>query len=624
MPDEITTGLGEFLDYYWGEQQGFVYVATLEKGARESFRQYMLPWPVKRAGVVQHILRENAAGRDVYFSPAIYKPGPDGSKPRPTKENVLGTRVLWADFDGTAPENWEEAAKEKGVPQPTQIVQSSVKGHEHAYWALDKFETDIEAIEDRNRSIAYSLGADTSGWDADQLLRPAFTTNYGWKNGGERKPWSNGDSVPVTVVSAIASSVSLSQFSTLGTPEREVLNRLAIGDLPTRDELLALAPWNTELLRRFNMSKEEASASSPEKRSGAIMGLGYLAAESGFSDEQMYAMLDDVDVRWDKYTNRSKAGRDKLLRDIIARARAKVGYVNNEELTFAGLLGSAPVADTSQVVFGFESFLNTELNIEWIIQGLVAKNSHGIITGQPGVGKTQFGIQLAIALALGEKFLIWDYVKASPLKVLFLSLEMGHAPLKEFMAKMAGKYPDDLRTLERNFKVAPLGTGVPLDKPQGQAFVNNLMNEFKPDILFVDSVQRMTSSVLTDELAVKFFNDYLQTLRIQHDCATYLIHHNRKKGNSGESAGELSDMYGNQFLSADTDFVVNLRKADGLIAVDAYKNRLDAEWEPFLVERDQYLQFNLVGGDDDFSGLIASGNGGGGKPDGEGWADLSV
>ena len=33
-------------------------------------------------------------------------------------------------------------------------------------------------LEDRNRAIAYVMHADTSGWDADQILRPIRTTNH--------------------------------------------------------------------------------------------------------------------------------------------------------------------------------------------------------------------------------------------------------------------------------------------------------------------------------------------------------------------------------------------------------------------------------------------------------------
>jgi hypothetical protein len=41
-------------------------------------------------------------------------------------------------------------------------------------------ETDLEAIETKNRSLAYLLDADTSGWDSTQLLRPPGSVNHGY------------------------------------------------------------------------------------------------------------------------------------------------------------------------------------------------------------------------------------------------------------------------------------------------------------------------------------------------------------------------------------------------------------------------------------------------------------
>jgi hypothetical protein len=104
---------------------------------------------------------------NVFYSPALYKAS------RPVKENVLGSWFLWVDFDGNAPVSWEDLDSSVSVPEPSLVIQSSLPGHE-----LDEFLTDIDLLEDRNRALAYILHADTSGWDADQILRPIHTTNH--------------------------------------------------------------------------------------------------------------------------------------------------------------------------------------------------------------------------------------------------------------------------------------------------------------------------------------------------------------------------------------------------------------------------------------------------------------
>lgn len=596
MPDELSKGLGDFFDSTWRNTNSYVYVATLEQGS--NFKQYMLKWPEQRSAVVRHVLAQSAAGRDVYFSPALYK-----EKSRPTKENVLGTWVQWADFDHqTAPENWAVAAKEKNLPEPSLIVQSSVKGNQHVYWQLSEFETAVEGIEDRNRAIAYRLGADTSGWDADQLLRPPFTANYGFKGSdGSRKPWYQGSPETVQVVSEFGGgrNVSAAEFDGLNSAEKEYYHKIQLGDLPTLDTVLALGRWSQEFYSAFKMTKEEASASSPDKRSGAIMRLGYFAAEHGFTDEQIYVILDDADKRWDKYTKRSKAGREKLLLDIIARARAKTGYLTAEDLTFAGLLAESNIVEKPQLVYAFQEFLDTEIHIDWLVNDFLSKGGMGVITGQPGVGKTQFGIQLGISLALGaDKFLIWDS-NGTPRKVLFLSLEMSHAPLKHFMDKIAQQY-SDRRVLSRNFHVAPLGQAVPLDTAAGQAFLSNLMAEYRPDVLFIDSLQKVSSKELTDELAAKALIEYLKReVRDKYGTALYMVHHNRKKSaEASKHAGELSEMYGSQFIAAELDMVANVRRLGEthVLSIDCWKNRLARMWEPFDVQRNDNLQFDLYTG----------------------------
>lgn len=168
MSDIATDELGEFFDYIWGDTEGFVYlpVQPAPYGPKD-WKGVMFQWPKQRAGVIRHVLANAATDSNVFYSPAIFKSA------SPKKDAVLGSWVLWADFDGNAP-SWDDETR---TPRPTLIVQSSLPGHEHCYWRLDEFLTDIAMLEDRNRSIAYTLGADTSGWDADQILRPIHTIN---------------------------------------------------------------------------------------------------------------------------------------------------------------------------------------------------------------------------------------------------------------------------------------------------------------------------------------------------------------------------------------------------------------------------------------------------------------
>lgn len=178
--DSSTEELGAWFDYIWGldlvaDKESFVYLPIKEDDGSERGRwqAFMFAWPRQRSAVIKHVLKWNATpSLDVYYCPALFKFA------NPARENVRGSWVLWVDFDGNAPESWPtELTKESPVPRPTAIIQSSVPGHEHCYWKLSEFLADPTVLEERNRSLAYAMHADTSGWDADQILRPPHTTN---------------------------------------------------------------------------------------------------------------------------------------------------------------------------------------------------------------------------------------------------------------------------------------------------------------------------------------------------------------------------------------------------------------------------------------------------------------
>jgi len=161
--DDVTDELEEFFDWMWETEHGFVYLPTELNG---QWRKRMYSWPKQKRGVLRGVLESEALGANCFFSPAVF------SAASPVKEDVKGTNVFWVDFDGNAPEIVPE-----GVPEPHLKVQSSLPGHEHWYWKMNSFIDSIKVIDEHNRALAYHLGADTSGWDADQLLRPIHTTN---------------------------------------------------------------------------------------------------------------------------------------------------------------------------------------------------------------------------------------------------------------------------------------------------------------------------------------------------------------------------------------------------------------------------------------------------------------
>src|SRR3990167_4378423 len=90
-----------------------------------------------------------------------------------TKEDVLGSRVLWVDIDRLKPP--------LAVLPPTFEVFSG--NGWHYYWLLEDWSYDIEQIESANKILRDSVDGDDC-WNVNRLLRIPSTTNY--KNGSPK------------------------------------------------------------------------------------------------------------------------------------------------------------------------------------------------------------------------------------------------------------------------------------------------------------------------------------------------------------------------------------------------------------------------------------------------------
>lgn len=381
---------------------------------------------------------------------------------------------------------------------------------------------------------------------------------------------------------------SLEDFAHIPSARRIVKSDLLLGEMPPLDEVRTLAKWTPELLEKFNRKPEDFNGPPKRDRSAAMSELAYMGAELGWSDGQIATVLYDADDRWGKYKNRHD--RDRRIVDFINRARQKHGYNALENVDLTKMIQSANqtavIMGESKLVYGYQEFVDADFHIDWILDGLLAQGGFGLITGYPGTGKTQLSIAAAAHLALGEKkFLKWDN-KAGSKKVLFLSLEMSAAPLNHFMGTI-GKAYEDKNSLNRNFLVAPFGMPIHLDAQEGQVFFDQIMNEHMPDVIVIDSLQKISSKELTDEQAVKNLIHYLSMVRNKYQCAMIMIHHNRKKPNDGQKKGvELSDIYGSTYITTDVDFALSLKVIEGnLLQVDTLKNRLGPTYDPFQITR---------------------------------------
>lgn len=551
----------KFFDTIWGSNEGFVYTPTKDPQTNE-WRKIFWEWPKHRDVIPKQLIAATARGLEVYCAPALFK------EAKAVKEAVKGSSVLWCDFDGNAPDTWPEDSK---VPEPTLRIQSSLDKHQHAYWRLDEFCPDVSDIEDRNRSIAYTIKADVSGWDCNQILRPPGTTN--WKR-----------NLAVTTRNISDNLFNLNAFAAIPRAIQLVDDNIDLDDLPNIEKVVAKYKWDDAHYELYKSHVEDGH------RHYALMRLGYFCAEAGMTDSEMYCILENADSRWKKFVGR--ADRHRRLLDIVNRARLK-HPVGMEELSFRGLLGNKDevVLDQGKMIYGFKEFIDSELNIEWAIEGLLEKGGFGMCAGAPGVGKTQLSIQLGIAAALGIPFLGWNIPK--PQKVLFLSLEMSYISLKFILSTIIKQYTEEqIQRLNENFIIVPLGQPIYLEKPEGLKFIETLFSEINPDGVIVDSMSRLNSK-LSDDTTVIQLNGQYRKLRSKYGPWLWFIHHNRKSNENNKKPTSLDDIYGSVFITAEMTscFVLWKEKGNTLIDFIPVKTRLSREVQEFKLKRNDNLYF---------------------------------
>lgn len=569
--------LAEFFEQIWKDTEGYVYLPV--KSA-QGFRKFMIPWPRKADKVVDHVLRFSADDTaEVFYSPAIYK------SPKPLQENVLGSWYAWVDFDGNAPTTWPTEI----APIPTIEIQSSTAQKRHAYWELKEF-TVPKVLQDINRALAYALGADLSGWDANQFLRPPHTVNRKYAQPIVAKVLKN----------RIERTYALKAFDKVPKPKEVIRASVELGNLPDIEEVLAEGKWDKELLDLFRTSGDEMQHEGRD-RSSALQRLAYEGAEHGWSDEQIMTVLMDADDRWGKYTGR--ASRQRILADLINRARAKVGYEPTGELEglakALGAIEQIESTDSDQVLFSIDELADMPGIDNWTVEGLLTPGGIGHFTGRSGIGKTQLAMQLAADLASGRSSFLDRKLPGRPMKVLVLSLEMNQYGLPHMMKPLRDRYPE---LDQKNLVVYAKGEMLPLDQDYGQAYLEALLEKIQPDVVIADSLSFMSRADLTSDNDMKTLFEFLQKARNTFNFGMVIIHHHRKKANDAQSKKQpdtLHDVYGSYIVTSTVDFVLNLEERpddveEKTITLSMLKSRYSAIPEPVKVVRNNKLHFDIA------------------------------
>jgi hypothetical protein len=312
--DEVTRGamaamdgsvlLDEFcpallLDHLFGEQRGFICgfsglrPAVGDKRLNETRTSYF-SYPHELHRALEWFRQEQISRREAYFCGHLL------TGRRRVKENAAPLSALYVDGDG--------AKVSPALLAPTATVQSS-PGREHFYWGLTK-PVAPEFGELLNRRLALAMGADKSGWDLTQLLRPPGTRNFKYA-----------EAPMIRLLELREGRYDPSELDRLLPPlPREKVQRPRRSHRP---EDLGLEPDLSRLSRRMQDLIRHGNRGGYESRSDADFAGCLAMFGAGYAEADVWAvMTNPVNGISEKYFEKESDG-ERYLALTIGKARVR-------------------------------------------------------------------------------------------------------------------------------------------------------------------------------------------------------------------------------------------------------------------------------------------------------------
>ena len=148
---------------------------------------------------------------------------------------------------------------------------------------------------------------------------------------------------------------------------------------------------------------------------------------------------------------------------------------------------------------------------DFMMGEVVSTTSRILVVGPTGLGKTNFGVALAIAIAGGRGFLHWR-AGQGPRRVLYVDGEMPERLMRsrlEDAVRRLRQTPESLFTLSReDFPDMP-----PLDTKAGQDFIDHILEASSGvDLAIFDNIQSLTNSPLKEEEGWRFVTPWTREL----------------------------------------------------------------------------------------------------------------
>lgn len=410
----------KFLSKMWKLQEpkkGFYFCLSTLNQSNKKWEDHFFKWPISKEEIDNFAEKYSVNKYNIYFCPTPF------INPKRKKSYVIGSKLLWADLDDVSPRDCEHKP---------QIAWKSSDQRYAALWVLDNFyPTDI--IEQRNKAMSYSVGADRGGWDLTQVLRLPGTLNHKYEPSHRvRTLWFKRDD----------------EYNLEDLPEhiyenldpREILKQYRGKIKPSTLRLLT------------------AKRASEGKRSEVIWKINNELAEQGINAHVRFNLLKGS--VWNKFAGRNDED-SQLMREIEKVESVNVLSLDDEQEEKPKTIRMSEVVAEK---------------VDWLWYPYLPLGKVSLLEGDPGLGKSWLTMALASHISQGKKLLgSEDRIKG---KVLLMSAEDG----------LGDTIRPRLDVLEGDCKnIYAYTTPVFLDE-DGFAEVKEQIEKIKPILVIIDPI----------------------------------------------------------------------------------------------------------------------------------------
>lgn len=560
----------------WGnDRKGYAFLPYINGDSkdkderRKNFHEgRAFQWPREKAAILSHI--ESHTADDLYFAPNLF----DGK--RRIEQNVAPERVLYADLDPVDPNSL-------GQLRPT-IAWESSPGHYQGVWLLNSEHAGASQAGKENHRLTTALEADPSGWDSTQLLRVPGRANYKpeykdknkgqpvmgrgllW-DAGPRYVWDDFDDLP-EVGAVVHGDVEMIDEDVIDSVDRhEVWARVRLKVSPRCREYLAL--------------KTDPVGAD---RDQVLWQIERDLADAGCTLIEIVAIVRPS--VWNKYRGRN----DELKRLKIEASKA----INARPDQLEEVETPKP-----NITWLKEVVKNPIPRPQWLVRDIWTRGGCGFIAGAPKSYKSWMGLDLAVTVATGGKFLNQDAFrvkKAEP--VLYLQEEddlrlvmdrlanivESKSPAQFWHGQMTvmGSEAQQAKQMSVVHSASsgdvvwvpptadiPIAlhvqTGFIASDPGWQSWLDETIGEGKFAMVIIDTLGTTAGDIDMDKtgpLMTQMLKP-LKQLANKHDTAVCIIHHNKKSATDGKGPRAGNDMLGAVGLHAWVDCAIYARSKDG-------------------------------------------------------------